>query len=114
MPERLLALRDGRREGLVRGIPSVCSAHPLVLRAALEEARATGAPLLVEATCNQVNQFGGYTGMTPRDFLAFVGDLAREAGLPERNLILGGDHLGPNPWKNEPAEAALARLRARR
>jgi len=109
MPERLLALRDGWRHGRVRGIYSVCSAHPLVLWAAMEEAREAGTPLLVEATCNQVNQFGGYTGMKPADFLTFLRGLAKSAGLPENDLILGGDHLGPNPWREEPAEAALAK-----
>ena len=31
---------------------------------------------MFEATCNQVNQDGGYTGMTPADFVRFV---ARDA-----------------------------------
>ena len=29
-------------------------------------------PVLIEATCNQVNQEGGYTGMTPADFRTYV------------------------------------------
>ena len=51
------------RAGERRGIWSVCSAHPLVLEACIDQALADGGPLLVEATCNQVNQEGGYTGM---------------------------------------------------
>lgn len=31
--------------------------------------------LLVEATANQVDQFGGYTGMTPKDYRDFIYDL---------------------------------------
>jgi D-tagatose-1,6-bisphosphate aldolase subunit GatZ/KbaZ len=28
-------------------------------------------------------------------------------GFPQERLILGGDHLGPNCWQNEPADAAM-------
>ena len=42
--------------------------HPLVLEAAIRYASANQTPLLIEATLNQVDQFGGYTGMTPADF----------------------------------------------
>ncbi|BDU71579.1 class II D-tagatose-bisphosphate aldolase, non-catalytic subunit [Mesoterricola silvestris] len=108
MPD-LLSLRRDRREGRVRGVYAVCSAHPMVLRAALDQGAADGAPVLIEATCNQVDQFGGYTGMTPAAFAAFVGDLARDTGFDPGRIILGGDHLGPNPWRAEPAEAALAK-----
>jgi D-tagatose-1,6-bisphosphate aldolase subunit GatZ/KbaZ len=97
------------RAGAGVGIWSVCSAHPLVLEACIAQALADGGPLLVEATCNQVNQEGGYTGMAAADFHGFVSALALVAGLPADRLILGGDHLGPNPWRHEPAEAALAK-----
>ncbi|MFT4148889.1 MAG: class II D-tagatose-bisphosphate aldolase, non-catalytic subunit [Paracoccaceae bacterium] len=95
-----------------RGITSVCSAHPLVLRAALRQAAATGEPVLIEATCNQVNHQGGYTGMRPADFAALVRRLAVEERCPDRLLILGGDHLGPNPWRSLPADQALAEAEA--
>jgi len=61
-----------RRQGVAAGITSVCSAHPWVIRAAAEQAAADGSLLLVEATSNQVNQFGGYTGMRPAEFRSFV------------------------------------------
>jgi D-tagatose-1,6-bisphosphate aldolase subunit GatZ/KbaZ len=89
------------------GIPSVCSAHPVVLEAAMRATLPTRLPLLIEATCNQVNQDGGYTGMTPHDFRGFVERIAAEDGFPIERIILGGDHLGPNPWKSLPAEAAM-------
>ncbi|WP_163271038.1 D-tagatose-bisphosphate aldolase, class II, non-catalytic subunit [Chelativorans alearense] len=89
------------------GLPSVCSAHPLVLEAAMRATLPTDLPLLIEATCNQVNQDGGYTGMTPADFRARVEDIARVAGFPAERIILGGDHLGPNPWKSLPAAEAM-------
>jgi D-tagatose-1,6-bisphosphate aldolase subunit GatZ/KbaZ len=94
------------------GITSVCSANPLVLEAACREARRAGTALLVEATCNQVNQDGGYTGMTPAAFRSFVLGIAESAGLAPASVILGGDHLGPNPWKSLPADDAMARAEA--
>jgi len=95
-----------------RGIVSICSAHPLVLEAALRRGKAEGAPVLIEATCNQVNQEGGYTGMAPADFRRFVEGVAAGIGFPSDRLILGGDHLGPNPWKRLSAEDAMARAEA--
>ena len=67
----------------------------------------TSLPLLIEATCNQVNQDGGYTGMTPEDFRNFVERIAAENGFPTERIILAGDHLGPNPWKSLLAEEAM-------
>ncbi len=94
------------------GITSVCSAHPMVIEAALLLGAEDGAPVLIEATCNQVNQDGGYTGMTPAAFRSFVEAIADRTGFPRDRLILGGDHLGPNPWKHLPAADAFARARA--
>jgi D-tagatose-1,6-bisphosphate aldolase subunit GatZ/KbaZ len=105
----LLDLAQARRDGRPKGITSVCSAHPLVIRASARHAARHSGTLLIEATCNQVNQFGGYTGMRPVDFVALVGRLAAEEGLPGEQIIFGGDHLGPNPWRKETAEAALAK-----
>ena len=96
------------KEGEHLGITSVCSAHPLVLRAALEHAHENGGVALIEATSNQVDQTGGYTGMRPADFRRLVHELADAAGLPRQNVILGGDHLGPNRWKDLSADEAMA------
>ncbi|NVN11557.1 class II D-tagatose-bisphosphate aldolase non-catalytic subunit, partial [Nguyenibacter vanlangensis] len=92
-----------------RGLTSVCSAHPLVLEAALARAAVTGRPVLIEATCNQVNQEGGYTGMTPADFRDRVLAVAAAVGCPRELVLLGGDHLGPNPWKSLPPDQAMAK-----
>jgi len=96
-----------RRVGVPSGIYSVCSAHPWVIRAAADQAVSTESLLLIEATSNQVNQFGGYTGMGPYAFRTFVEEEVRQAGLPRSSLILGGDHLGPNPWHSMPAVGAM-------
>ena len=103
----LESLKRLRADGTPRGITSVCSAHPVVLRAALRLGRETGATVLIEATCNQVNHRGGYTGMTPADFAALVGRLAEAERCPDNLIVLGGDHLGPNPWRDRPPEEAM-------
>ena len=84
------------KSGKQNGIYSVCSAHPLVIEAALLQALDNDSFLLIEATSNQVDQFGGYTGMTPADFYQYVIEQAENVGFPIEKLILGGDHLGPN------------------
>ncbi|MDG3085055.1 class II D-tagatose-bisphosphate aldolase, non-catalytic subunit [Vibrio hannami] len=89
------------------GIYSVCSAHPLVIEATLKFELETGNKVLIEATSNQVNQFGGYTGMKPADFVRFVEGIAKSIGFPMDRVILGGDHLGPNCWQKEPAAEAM-------
>lgn len=91
------------------GIYSVCSAHPLVIEAALRHAQRQPAPVLIEATSNQVNQDGGYTGMRPVDFSRFVHASAARIGMPPEQVLLGGDHLGPNCWQDLPAESAMAK-----
>jgi D-tagatose-1,6-bisphosphate aldolase subunit GatZ/KbaZ len=105
----ILELVRRHKAGQAIGIWSICSAHPVVLRAALCEGLRGDAPVLVEATSNQVNQFGGYTGMTPAGFRDFVLAIADDVGFPRERLLLGGDHLGPNCWQSEPSELALAR-----
>ncbi|MGY6239715.1 D-tagatose-bisphosphate aldolase, class II, non-catalytic subunit [Burkholderia ambifaria] len=98
---------DANRADAQRGIYSICSAHRLVLEAACEAARADGSPLLIEATCNQVNHLGGYTGMTPADFRRDVDAIAQRCRLAPSALVLGGDHLGPNPWRHRRAADAM-------
>jgi D-tagatose-1,6-bisphosphate aldolase subunit GatZ/KbaZ len=95
---------QAQKRGKAKGITSICSAHPWVLKTAMQK---KGGHLLIEATCNQVNQFGGYTGMTPADFIRYVREIAEDNKFPFENIILGGDHLGPNVWQNEPAESAM-------
>lgn len=89
------------------GVYSICSAHPLVIKAAMLYELNTNKNVLIEATSNQVNQFGGYTGMTPKDFVLYVEKLAAEIDFPMERVVLGGDHLGPNCWQNETAQEAM-------
>lgn len=108
MPPSLKNLLTGR--GTVtdlRAIPSFCTASEDVLRALFEEFSDSRLPLLVEATSNQVNQFGGYTGLTASAFVEYTHRLAHDCGFDARRLVLGGDHLGPNPWKHQTAYEAM-------
>ncbi|MBT2143632.1 MULTISPECIES: D-tagatose-bisphosphate aldolase, class II, non-catalytic subunit [unclassified Rhodanobacter] len=104
----LLDLIARHKEGHANGVTSICSAHPIVIEASLRHAQRSGqAFVLFEATCNQVNQDGGYTGMTPADFVAFVHAIADRVGFDHARIALGGDHLGPNPWTSLDAAAAM-------
>jgi len=100
-----------QKRGEAKGITSVCSAHPAVIKQTLKVFKTFRVFPLIEATCNQVNQFGGYTGMTPAIFVEYVRGIAKESGVPFENVILGGDHLGPNVWQGEPAEAAMEKAK---
>lgn len=95
------------RRGDPVGICSVCSSHPYAIRAALAQATKDETIALVESTSNQVNQFGGYTGMKPADFVRYVREAALQSGFPSERLLFGGDHLGPFPWRDKPAVEAL-------
>ena len=97
------------KAGEAVGIYSVCSAHPTVVQAAIEQADADGSYVLIEATSNQVDQFGGYTGLRPAQFRDLVLGIADRSGFARERVVLGGDHLGPNRWQRESASAAMAK-----
>ncbi|HUK78427.1 MAG TPA: class II D-tagatose-bisphosphate aldolase, non-catalytic subunit, partial [Thermoleophilia bacterium] len=105
--EMVASNRAGRRAGLY----SICSAERFVLEAAMARAASDRSLVCIESTCNQVNQDGGYTGMTPAGFRRFVAEVAGETGFDGAHVVLGGDHLGPHPWRAGPAEAAMAKAR---
>jgi D-tagatose-1,6-bisphosphate aldolase subunit GatZ/KbaZ len=97
------------KAGEAVGIYSVCSAHPTVVQAAIDQADADGSYVLIEATSNQVDQFGGYTGLLPAGFRDLVLGIADQSGFARERVVLGGDHLGPNRWQRESASAAMAK-----
>ena len=111
MPEVLRQIIRGNRAGQPVAIPSVCSAQPDVLRASLRRAKTLGQPVVIEATSNQVNQDGGYTGMRPVDFVGFVHQIADQVGIDREQVIFGGDHLGPQAWRKLPADKAMEKAR---
>ena len=75
------------------------------------QAKADGSIVLIESTSNQVDQFGGYTGMVPEQFVAYVKNIAADVAFPFEKVLLGGDHLGPNAWQKENAADAMAKAR---
>ena len=102
----ITAILAQRASGVKAGIYSACTANHHVLYAVCKRAAETGGVALIEATANQVNRYGGYTGMTPSDYVSFVHAIADEAGLDRKKLVLGGDHLGPLTWQSlDEAEA---------
>jgi len=105
--ERLQEIVRRNRRGDRGGVYAVCSAHPSVIAAAVRQAVDDDSVLHVESTSSQVNQFGGYSGQTPSQFAEFVHSAARRAGLPRERVLLGGDHLGPYPWRERPSAVAM-------
>ena len=100
MKDYMRNLISERKQGASAGIPSYCTANALVIEACLERGKSFDDCVLIEATANQVNQFGGYTGMHPADFRDFVFEIADRIGFPRERIILGGDHLGPLTWSS--------------
>jgi D-tagatose-1,6-bisphosphate aldolase subunit GatZ/KbaZ len=103
-------IREQKR-GKPVGVYSVCSSHPAVMDAALAEAQRDESVVLIESTSNQVNQFGGYTGLTPEGFRDFVFQRADAAGFDRSRILLGGDHLGPVPFQGEDPASAMDKAR---
>ena len=111
MPAILKDILRANRRGERRAVYAVCTVNGSAIRSALEQARRDQWPLLVEATAQQVNVDGGYSGMTPSDFAAMVHRQAADVGLDPGQIILGGDHIGPHPWAGRPASGAMTKAR---
>jgi D-tagatose-1,6-bisphosphate aldolase subunit GatZ/KbaZ len=91
------------------GTYAVCSSHPQVIDAAIRQSIEDDSHLHLESTSSQVNQFGGYAGQTPEQFAHLVKSAAQRAGLSPERVLLGGDHLGPFPWRSEASTSAMER-----
>ena len=107
----LLKMVQSNLRGKGVGIYSICSANRFVLEAGIQEAKADESLMCIESTSNQVNQFGGYMGMTPAQFASYIKQVASDLAFPQVRMILGGDHLGPHVWQREPAAVAMAKAR---
>lgn len=103
----LYSLVTKRQNGIFTGIPSFCSANKIVIEAILEQSKRFDDKVVIEATSNQVNQYGGYFRMTPYDFRDYVYKIADNINYDKSNIILGGDHLGPQPWQHLPEKEAM-------
>lgn len=98
---------DKRKQGISSGIASYCTANSIVIGAILEYYLDSNEYVLIECTANQVNQFGGYTGMTPADFRDYVFEIADGVGFPKEKIILGADHFGPLTWADKDEKEAM-------
>ena len=94
MQNPLKQIVKAQKEGRAVGIYSCCSANEYVIRAALLKGKKDNSCVLIESTANQCDQYGGYTGMKPADFKAFVEDIAKEIGFDTNKLFLGGSAKG--------------------
>lgn len=107
MKNPLKQIVTAQKEGRAIGIYSCCSANEYVIKAALKKGKEDDSCVLIESTANQSDQYGGYTGMKPADFKAFVEKLADEIGFNKAKLFLGGDHLGPLTFTDKPEKEAM-------
>lgn len=108
MENIMLDVLKAQKNGRAVGIYSACTGNALVLEACMRHAVATKTPLLIEATANQVDQYGGYTGMKPADFMAMIRRLSQKTGLGMEKIVLGGDHLGPLTFAKYEEDRAMA------
>ena len=90
-----------------KALPSFCTSNLDVLKSILIYSKKKKLPCLIESTSNQVNQYGGYTNLKPKQFHKKIFNLAKSINFSKKNLYLGGDHLGPLPWKNEKSKKSL-------
>ncbi len=103
----MLDIVQAQKAGEAKGVYSICSSNQYVIEACMKKALQDGSFVLIESTSNQVNQYGGYTGMNAAQFSVFVKQIAGKVNFPQENILLGGDHLGPNVWTQEPSALAM-------
>ena len=86
----LARLSDDHLAGRRAGLFAVCSANRFVLDAAMKMVVGQGGHLLIEATANQVNQFGGYMGMTPDDYRIYIDQLSNSLDIDRQRITPRG------------------------
>jgi D-tagatose-1,6-bisphosphate aldolase subunit GatZ/KbaZ len=80
--------------GVKRTIFAACPNSLSVIRAALKSAKRCNAPIKFATTLNQVDLDGGYTGLTPSEFVRTVHLHARNLNVTSP-VIIAIDHGGP-------------------
>jgi D-tagatose-1,6-bisphosphate aldolase subunit GatZ/KbaZ len=90
-----------------KALPSFCTSNMDVIKTILYFCRVKKLPCLIESTSNQVNQHGGYTKKTPKIFVKEILNLKKKIKFDSKKLFLGGDHLGPLPWKKKNNSIAM-------
>src|SRR3712207_3286456 len=92
--ELVSRVRELQDAGTPITLLAVCPNSDAVLEAAIAVAARTGAPMLFATTLNQVDRDGGYTGWTPKEYVARIGELAEKHGC-DSPLYPCLDHGGP-------------------
>ena len=90
-----------------KGLPSFCTSNMDVVDVIFKFCKLNNLPVLIESTSNQVNQNGGYTGLKPQNFKKKINEIAKKNRFKLKSVLLGGDHLGPLPWKDLKKKIAM-------
>ena len=90
-----------------KALPSFCTSNIEVIKSILFFCHIKKLPCLIECTSNQVNQHGGYTNKTPKMFIKEILSISKKIKFNSKKLFLGGDHLGPLPWKKRSKTVAI-------
>ncbi len=86
--------------------PCFCVSNYDVIKSILFFVKKNNLTVIIESTSSQVNQFGGYTNKTPKQFKTMIYDLCKKIKFPLSQVILGGDHLGHFPWRKRKKKLA--------
>ena len=87
-------------------LPSFCTSNFNVIQSLIIFAKYNNFPILIESTSNQINQYGGYTYLKPKQFVRKVSKIANDLKFKNK-IIFGADHLGLLPWKHLEKNKAL-------
>ena len=90
-----------------KALPSFCTSNIDVIETILFFCHMNKLPCLIESTSNQVNQHGGYTNKTPKIFVTEILNLKKKIKFNPKKIFLGGDHLGPLPWRKKNNSIAM-------
>ena len=89
-----------------KSLPSFCTSNFNVIKLLIIFAKYNNLPILIETTSNQINQYGGYTYLKPKQFLRKINRIAKNLKY-KNEIMFGADHLGPLPWKDFEENKAL-------
>ena len=71
-----------------KALPSFCTSNLDVLKIILFYSKKNNLPCLIECTSNQVNQFGGYTNKTPKQFSKEIINIAKKIRLKKNKSFI--------------------------
>ena len=90
---------------------AVCPNSPAVIKAAFRAAKRNNAPIMFAATLNQVDNDGGYTGMTQEDFVRVMKVEAKRNNYT--GPYIAATTVDPGSRTSRPSRCGLTRRRWR-